>query len=389
MKNQLLKNKIITGLVLFPLFFLFYFGCAELLDDDIKGHANTACKMITEGRLFDGTFILYLLTAILSFFSTNVYYLRLAICFLLAFASLLRFFLVQERFYHLDLYTADLNKNYRLSLMLGLSLIFVFALSVPGFFKHGYMYLGTFTPNVWHNSTTIFLMPFAFLLYTESSKQLTDYSFKHNYLLIALIFLNIFIKPSFFLVFVCVYPLMMLYRYRFAKTFWTSLIPLIFGLIFLLWQYLNIYNKGVQISAEDKSSVGICFMCVFKMRSAYLDLPVSIFFSLLFPIVYTIWNKKTWKKNITQWYIIWMMAFAVIIYLFIVELGPRLIHGNFFWQIVPCAWIYFYITLNNLIKDIKSEGFTHKNKTLLFLYFIHVIVGVLYLARIFIARKYY
>jgi len=49
--------------------------------------------------------------------------------------------------------------------MVSFTLLFVFSLPSVQVFTNKFYYLGQFTPNVWHNSTTIFLMPFALLLF--------------------------------------------------------------------------------------------------------------------------------------------------------------------------------------------------------------------------------
>jgi len=384
MKNKLLSKQIIIGTILFIIFFAIFYSSAIILgpNGDILGHAWITEKMIETGDYFKGTFILYLLASILSFFSTDTDRIIISICIILAGAIIFRFFIVQKRFYNMDL-NKDSNKSYWLSVALGLSMLFVFGIPLINFITKGWMYLGTLTANVWHNSTTILLFPFAILLFSETSKQLKDYSSKRNLIIIALIFVNIFIKPNFFFAFACVYPLMMLYKYRFNKAFWTSLIPLVFGCIFLFVEYLGIYISDVphDVSDEEKSSIGFCFMCSFRIWGNYLDFPVTIIFSMLFPIVYSIWNRKQLKGDLSFWYTIWLVLSALLIYIFVIERGPRFYHGNFYWQIIPCAWLFFYISLTYLVKDIKTQGFILKNKILLSLYSIHVVIGIIYVIR--------
>lgn len=393
MHNKLIIKQVTTGFILFTLFFILYYLCGTSIDfkyGDMPGHAKIAMDMAETGDYFKGTFILYLLANLFSFFSTNIYHVIATICFLLAGSTLLRFFLAQKTLNNIIRSDKDENKSYWLSVTWALSLVFVFAIPVPMFFKNGLIYTGTFTPNVWHNSTVIFMMPFAFLLFTESCKQLAEYSFKRNYILTVLIFLNVFIKPSFFFVFVCIYPLMLLSKYRLGKKFWISLIPLILGVIFLAIDYLTIYmaEAGKIIPEEERSSIGICFMCLFRMNNSYLDLLFSIMFSFLFPIVYTILNFKKIKNNSSYWYIIWMLLLAILISLVFVENGPRYLHGNFYWQVIPCAWLYFYMTVKCITKDIKTEGFLLKNKILLSIYSIHVIIGIYYVIRFITQHTY-
>lgn len=387
--KKLSFTKIIIPLALLALFFILYSLIAILPENDLKAHAHIASEMIENHALFQGNFILYLLTILLSFFNPNESNLLSTLCFLLSSATLFRFLLAQNKFYHIRLYPDSNRKNYWLSFIIALSLIFVFAIPFPTLFKHGFMYIGTFTPNVWHNSTIIFLFPFALLLFSESCKQIEIYSPKRNYLLSALIVLNIFIKPSFFFVFACIYPLIMLYRYKFSKSFWASIFPLIIGCICLTLEYLSIYNADNELYGNLKSSISICFLAVFRLQNSIYELPFSILFSLLFPIVYTVLNYKKLRTNIIYWYTISLTFIALVIYLTFVEEGPRFAHGNFYWQIVICAWLYFYISLLNLVKDIKTERFILKNKILLSLYSFQVIIGIVYLINILTNKSYY
>ncbi len=390
MKVKIDKKQICIGIILFAVLFILYHFSAINLKDDIRLHAEKAIKMWSGEISIEGNFISYLLAGILSFFSSNISHTINAICVLLAGASLFRFFLAQKEISQIGLYENNKNKNYGISVLAALSLLFISSIPIPVLFKEGYLYLGTFVPNVWHNSTTILLFPFAILLFIESFKQLKSYNPKRNYLLIALIFINIFIKPNFFMAFACTYPLIMLHRYKFSKTFWSSLIPIIAGAVFLILEFLAIYIfADTRIETEEKSSIGICFMCLFRANGSYLDLPISMIFSLLFPLVYTIWNYKKLKGNLRYWYAIYLLIPAFLIYLLLVEEGPTKWHGNFYWQIIICVWLCFFEALKSLIKDIKQEGFLRKNKILIAIYSLHLIFGIWYIGRILIIDNYW
>ncbi|OQX97833.1 MAG: hypothetical protein B6I24_07425 [Bacteroidetes bacterium 4572_128] len=71
-----------------------------------------------------------------------------------------------------------------------------------------------------------------------SYKQLLEHKNKRIYIISLLIALNIFSKPSFFLVFVVIYPLFLLYKYKLSKTFFLNLIPIVFGALLLSVEYI-------------------------------------------------------------------------------------------------------------------------------------------------------
>lgn len=389
MKIKIDKSQICIFLALLALLFILYHFSAMNLKDDIRMHAEKTIKMWSGEISVEGNFIFYLLSGIFSLFSTNISYTINAICGILAIASVCRFFIVQKEISSINLYENE-KKNCWFSTLIGISLLFISSIPIPVLLKKGYLYLGTFVPNVWHNSTTILLFPFAILLFIESYKQIQNYQTKRNWLLIALIFVNIFIKPNFFLVFACIYPLMMLRKYKFSKIFWSSLVPIVVGSIFLIIEYLAIYIfADTRIETEEKSSIGICFLCLFRANGSYLDLPISIIFSLLFPFIYTIWNYKSLKGNLRYWYAFYLLIPAFLIYLLLVEEGPTMWHGNFYWQIVICIWICFFESLKALIRDIKKEGLIRKNKILSALYILHIITGICYVIRIITIGTYW
>lgn len=162
---------------------------------DIDEHARFAILQ-SKGEAFIGNFILYGLAGILTFFSYNFRLVTLAICLIIGSAVAFKLYVAKSQ---IDkVYDNEkLKYNYK-SLLFALSLIFVFVIPIPILFTHGFFYRGSFAPNVWNNSTTVLLAPFAILLFYKSYEQLQKYTMKNNIIIIVLVILNIFIKPNFF-----------------------------------------------------------------------------------------------------------------------------------------------------------------------------------------------
>lgn len=366
-------------LLLFALFFTLYSKIAfnaNLLMNDIDKHAGIALRY-WEGKKEVGAPILYALAMILSFSSKNVAEITLCFCILLAFATTLRFGLVQTYIQKLELCSNSLSKNYWLSVISGLSLIFIFAIPIATLVVRGWMYLGNFTPNVWHNSTTIFLFPFAILLYYNSYKQFDSYSPRRDITIFILILLNLYIKPSFFFAFACAYPLIMLYQYRFSKTFWRAMLPLVGGVVALALISWVLYNPN----NETGSGITLSWFTFYKAYNPLLALPFALILSILFPILYIVYNRKKLKYNLMFWYTALLFLISFLIFAFISESGPRSWDGNLYWQIVPSVWLLFAFTFISLLKDIKREGMIRKNKLLLLIYSLHIVSGIAYLVR--------
>ena len=269
-------------------------------------------------------------------------------------------------------------------------MLFVFVIPIPGYFTDDrYMYIGSYTPNVWHNSTILFLFPFAMWLFELSYKQLEAYSAKRNGWILLLITLNLVIKPSFFFVFICVYPLMILYKYKFRKEFWLSLLPVFLGGVMLIVQYIIIYRINTQVVKDTSSVVFMPFWKNPELREDMINIPISMLFSLLFPLLYTILNFRKLIQSQLFFYTLFSFLFSVLIFFFISESGPRASHGNFYWQIVITTWLCFFVALVALLKDYNIRGRSLKNIVLLSLFGIHTSIGVVYLAKILFTGSYY
>ena len=125
--------------------------------------------------------------------------------------------------------------------MVATSLIFVFSIPVGLFLSKSY-YLGYFPANVWHNSTTMFVMPFAITLFLLSIQQLQHYSSKRFWWILVFILLNAFAKPSYLFIYFIVFPLFALYKYKLTPIFFKQIAPIFVGVIFVLIEYLLIYQ---------------------------------------------------------------------------------------------------------------------------------------------------
>ena len=391
------KNRLILP-VLFLFLFAAYYALLKVIPadyNDIHDHAAFARQMCTGEIPYTGNFLVYLLVNVFSFFSAKVTPTEISLCFLLAFAGTYRYQLSVKKINQVLNSELPINQPINQSTnqlylhFLALSMLFVFAIPIPNYFLGDYfMYIGNYVPNVWHNSTILFLFPFAMLLFDLSYKQLKTYDAKRNGWIFLLILLNLFIKPSYFFVFISVYPFLLLFNYKLKKEFWYSIIPLVVGFIILIIEYIIIY-KTVQPTTKEASSV--IFMPFYRnpeFEDLYL-IPIAMLFSMFFPILYTLFNLPKLVKNQLFWYTSLSFLVSVLIFFFISESGPRASHGNFYWQIVICNWICFFVALLALLKDIKFEGKTLKNMSLISLFSIHVIMGIIYFVRILVTGGYY
>ena len=385
-------KKRITYPILFILLFVAYYTLLKIIPadyNDIHDHAAFARQMCTGEIPYTGNFLVYLLVNIFSFFTAKINPTEISLCALLAIAGVYRYSLTQtviSRTLHPE---QNNPENSWVVVILALSMLFVFAIPIPSYFSDDhFFYIGNYVPNVWHNSTILFLFPFAMLLFELSYRQLGAFTMKRNLWIFLLILLNLFIKPSYFFVFIVVYPILLLSRYKLKKEFWYSMIPLIIGFFFLILEYWIIY-KTQRPTGKEASSV--IFMPFYR-NPEFADLgllPVSMAFSLFFPLLYTLLNLPKLLKSRLFWYTFLSFTVSVLIFLFISESGPRASHGNFYWQIVICTWFCFLVSLLSLLKDFKIQGNTFRNMFLISIFSIHVLLGIIYFVRILVTGVYY
>ncbi len=382
-------NKYIVPILLVFLFSAYY-ALLKYIDadkNDIVEHAKFARQMCTGTIPYTGNFMLYLLVNIFSFFTANVLFSEISLCLLLAFAGTYRYYLSFTKINEIGGIKSD--KPW-ISILFAISLLFIFVIPIPSCFLGDYfMYIGNYAPNVWHNSTILFLFPFALILFDLSFKQLQVYDSKRNGWILLLIALNLFIKPSFFLVFICAYPLMLLIQYGFQKQFWFSIIPVMLGMIILIIQYVVIYKISGPAANDSSSVVFLPFYKNPELNQDMIYIPFAMIFSLFFPILYTILNFKKLYKSKLFLYTFLSFVFSVLIFFCVSETGRRASHGNYYWQIVISVWLCFFVTLRALIKDFKEKGNTIKNVFLFLLFGVHVLVGIIYFVRILVTGSYY
>ena len=385
-----MSNNRITYPILFLLLFAAYYTLLKVIPadyNDIHDHAAFARQMCTGKIPYSGNFLVYLLVNVFSFFSAKVTPTEISLCGLLALAGVYRFSLTQHKIKEV-VTVNNFHLSYWFTAILSISMLFVFAIPIPSYLSDDrFFYIGNYVPNVWHNSTVLFLFPFALLLFELSYKQLEEYSLKRNTGILLLILLNLMIKPSYFFVFICVYPVLILFKYKLKKEFWWSILPLIVGFFFLILEYWVIYKTALPSNKEASSVIFLPFYR--NPEFAELGwLPVSLAFSLFFPLVYTLINLPKMLKSTLFWYTFLSFIVSVIIFFFISESGPRASHGNFYWQIVVCTWLCFFVSLLSLLKDFNRSGKSFKNIFLASVFSVHVIIGIIYFVNILITGSY-
>ncbi len=368
-------------------FALLVFGSIlrQEIGTDLQLHAGFIRDYARGDADLPSNFVLYLVIRTLALFSDEFNMLLLATALSLALSVAAKFaisfaFLRDRLAEYSALPSARLLREGHLLLLCAMLLV-VFSLPVRHY------YLGQLPPNVWHNSTTIFLMPFALLLFWTSLRQLTHPSLGRALLITMLAALNILIKPSFFMVFAVAYPLMLLQAHGLSRRWLLELLPLAVGAAVLAVLYVFIYIRPLNVGPAGQSGITIAPFHVWSMYT--WSIPLSILASLLFPIVYiALFPSEAWRSQAMRYALLCQLV-GVVIAILLTETGPRERHGNFFWQGIVCAYLTFLVTAAEGSARLQERGPRDPRLWVIAAVFMtHLLAGIAYLAKLFLTSGY-
>jgi hypothetical protein len=235
------------------------------------------------------------------------------------------------------------------------------------------MFLGFLPLNTWHNSTTVFLFPFAILLFYQSYTYLQKPDAQKCWAIALLMLLNLCIKPSFLISFVIIFPLFCLLRFRFSKDFFYAVF-----LAFLCGLGLIIQSKIGSYIGTTIISLAIAPLHVWAHWSDQVLL--SFLSSLVFPLLFILFYWKLVKTDLLLKYSISLFLAALFFYIVITETGEREFDGNFVWQVIICNYLLFLATaicfLKMYLKKTVAEG---KDKLIIIAFLLHVLIGIIYI----------
>lgn len=373
------KNNIkCRTIVEFIVFVLIYGYIIRYCESDMPAHVRIAMDRCTMHDNFSGNFLFYFILNLLSGFSCCRPIMKVLLSFMLAFATTWRINLSKQGLFKNGLFQlSDLWKE-----IIGISLVFVYVM--PLISLNQCWYYGYFVPNIWHNSTLIFLFPFSILLYQKTLDVMNakNVCFHDIVIISILVAVNVFIKPSFFFILSVAYLVVLFFTYNFTKNFWLGIIPIIVGLFCLGIVYLGIYNKS-----DDSSYIYFDFTSLLNI-STLKDKFFHILISMLFPIFVLICNFKQMKKDSELWLNIIMFLVATGLYLVCNEGGPRASHGNFYWQVVLSCWFWFYFSVKCSLRLWNSHVKRYTLIAIVSLYAASVMFGVVYVLRYLLTGYY-
>lgn len=371
------------------LLILIYYYFTFIIDSDIVDHARIITNYAVDATHLPANFLYYFVVYLFSFFSSNTTVLCWVSVGVLAFATFFKYVLVKK------IISSELPASYNnpilLSPLVSFLLLFIFSLPSILIFKGLFCSL-SLTPNVWHNSTTIFVMPFVILLFWTSLQQLKEFQVKRLFLITVLIVTTVLIKPSFIFVFVVAYPIFLFKKQLFSKLFWINLIPIILAFFIIGIEYYFIYDTS---KAEDKSSIAIDLFHIINTRYAHGNwmYSIGVFMStivsgFLFPIVLLFRNRVLFKEEMIQFAIMCSIIGLIIGYS-LYETGSRSLHGNLTWQNVMCSFLLFLVCIVQLLKLIAANPLRWKAYRIeISIFALHFLSGILYFFKVVVTASY-
>lgn len=376
------RGNIVFVVMVFAVSFAFFATIIALdIDTDIQAHAGHVAAVVAGKNDWPPNFLYYVFIHVVSGFTGDALLLDIASTIVLAtsvaFKASLTLYIIKK---------INPSISSILLLTLATSLLLSFALPGPGFWTRGYYYLGQITPTVWHNSTTIFLFPFALALFWMQARTIHDDTTRHCRWLFVLVALNIFIKPSFFLAFLPAVAVMLFLKFGVSRRAVLHASPALFGFLLIGLQYYLIYYNQLGSMQSESSGIAFGFLEVWSSNiNVYLIIP-TIIVSFIFPIMY--YGLINFQLDVLSKFSILISIFSVLIFALLKETGPRFVHGNFYWQNVIAIYILFTVLSANLSKAWSGGNWNWKATLCASVFVLHAVSGGYYIVRILTLGRY-
>ena len=210
-------------------------------------------------------------------------------------------------------------------------LMTMIALTIGPFFIMGlnpHIYMGPGSPSVWHNVTLLTLQPLALLSVFFTVKFFKSDSLKYFVLAILVTIISIFAKPNFIIVFLpSLVVYMLLKKYFDKRQLLFVLAAILLSVASLVYQFMNQYESN---SSSTGGSVIFDFLGVWSLYTP--SVTVSILMALGLPLLITLFNFKSVKKNEYIQFSWLLVLFSTILFACFAEGGKRFAEGNFSWS---------------------------------------------------------
>lgn len=300
---------------------------------DLAPHADMTVNALKTGD-WPGNFLFYGLNALFAGFSTDVRLIRVSAAGILTVAVVAKY-LLSYRFATAELRRVGLDASPVTTAAVIAALMFAFSIPTAT------PYIGQLPANVWHNSTTIVLMPLSLGLFALTLAYVRTGVRKWLLWAILVGALGVATKPTFAMALGFALPLFALVQRRDLRSL-RDTVGLSVVLAFAVGlQYLYIYKAGPGTS-EAESSVVLRPLHVWESYTS--SIPLSLLASLALPIVaLVVLRRRLWDYDAFR-YAALLTVVAIAMFALLSETGPREFDGNFAWQSYVAVFLLFLVT---------------------------------------------
>jgi len=326
-----LYNPILLGLSLLA-YLVFFTILFTQENNDFLAHIKFA-QIALRNQQYQPHFLYHILLNTLTFFSGRTAFLKIASIVLTTLAVYLKLLLSLML---IDLLSTKNQSTLAPGIKILLVVVLFFISPIINWWQYPRIYLGQFSPNVWHNPTIIMLIPFVLGIMLCVEKE-GKYQLENVWKGALLLVLSVFMKPNFALIFL---PTIIILSFLPKAIFRNHFIYGIPAALCLGWQFF--YTYGTQ---TDPHQSGLIFSPL-KVWLYHCPNPLgSLLVSFAFPVTFAVcFGKKIIHHRLFHW--AWLLTIiAMVQFLFLAEQGERMYHANFYWGIVPCLYLLFLASL--------------------------------------------
>ena len=212
---------------------------------------------------------------------------------------------------------------------------------------HPFIYIGPGSPTIWHNVTLFAVKPFALLSVFFTIKFFVSNENKYFALAVVVTLLSIFAKPNYIIVFLpSLVVYMLLKRYFDKRMLQFAFVTIILSVVALAYQFLN------QFGDKGESKIIIDFLGVWSLYTP--NVVISILMAIGLPLLITIFNYKSVKKNEYIKFTWLLIFFSLILFSCFAEEGYFYRHGNFSWSMMISLSLIYIFTIIEYFKQYYS-----------------------------------
>jgi hypothetical protein len=256
------------------------------------------------------------------------------------------------------------------------------AFPIPGQNNELSWMLPNFPINLWHNSTFLFMMPFAALLFKSGMAFLESGGRKALTGVIVYSVLNVLSKPSFFFCFAPVFFIVAIWRLQGRSARLLAAAPVAAGGLVLAATYVHIYYYVDNVGMAGHGVSLFLVWLHYAGNPKWLFIALATANSLLLPIVFFASYPKVCSGDRAVQFAVMLLGVGIAIWVVFHETGERQYHANMGWQVPACNYLLHVAMLGAFarVKALKPKWYA-RDWLLASIFGIQVLAGITYLGR--------